>query len=125
MFLLKCPLSSDNLSIPNKTRDSSIIMTPRLLVHPHRYHGDILRIIWEMDLLHPSAKRVPLRSPRKPVGIRVLSPNERCPVRLDRGVQFGSLPGRNVPDGIHGCSVHGPHSGLDVGGRDDVPATSC
>lgn len=55
-----------------------------------------------MEPLHRSPKRAPLGRARKPIGIRVLGPDERRPVRLDRGIQSGGLPSRDVPDGIHG-----------------------
>ena len=78
-----------------------------------------------MDAFPRSPKRAPLRGPRKPVGIRVFGPDEGGPVRLDYRIQFGFVPARNIKDGIHGCGVHGPHAGLDVDGRSNVPATSC
>lgn len=86
MCLVKCSLPSHNLSVPNKVPDSTIILAPRLLARPHRLHGDILRIIWEIEPLHPSPKRAPFHGPRKPVVVRVLGPDERRPVCLDRGV---------------------------------------
>lgn len=98
------------LSIPNEVSNRTIIIAPCLLARPHRFHGDILWISWETHPLHRGPKRAPLRGPRKPVGIGVLGPDERRPVCLDRGVQFGALPGRNVPNGIHCCRMHGPHS---------------
>lgn len=102
MRLPKRPLPPNNSLIPNEIRDRTKIITPRLLARPHRLHGDIIRISWEKEALHRGPKRAPLHGPREPIGIRVLGPDERRPVRLDRGVQFGALPGRDIPDGIHG-----------------------